>query len=51
VVDLKMTVQNVGLVVAVVLFMRVKLALDAVVALNNALDLREASGRGGASRC
>ncbi len=46
-VDLKTTVQEVGLVVVVVLFTSVKLALEAVLALNNALDLLEAS-RGGA---
>lgn len=48
-VDLKTTAQDVGLVVAVVLFTRVELALEAVLAFNGALDLLEASGRGGAS--
>jgi hypothetical protein len=47
VVDLKMTTQKVGLVVVMVLFTSVKLALEAVLALNDALDLLEAS-RGGA---
>ncbi len=45
-VDSKMTVQDVGLVVAVVPFTSVN--LEAVLALNGALDLLEAGGRGGA---
>ena len=46
-VDSNMTVQDVGMVVAVVLFTSVKLALEAVLAANDALDFLGPSGGGG----
>jgi hypothetical protein len=48
VVDSNTTAQDIGLVVAVVLFMSVKLALEAVLAANDALDFLDPSGGGGA---
>ena len=46
-VDSNTTAQDVGMVVAVVLFTSVKLALEVVLAANNALDFLGPSGGGG----
>jgi len=43
-----MTVQDIGMVVAVVLFTSVKLALEVVLSANDALDFLGPSGGGGA---